>query len=439
MTTTRELAGGYGDEIIALRRALHMVPEYDLELPKTQALILAALEGLRSGDHTRQGAVLGHRRTAAAEPGHGPVVLLRGDMDALPVTERVDVPYESTHPGMMHACGHDLHVAGLVGAAKILHAMRDQLAGDVVFMFQPGEETTGGAPIMIREGRAGRPPAGGWMRRTVCTSSRRVSPLGMWSSKAGPLMAAADQLSVRVVGAGAHGSEPFNGKDPIPVACEIVGRAADDGDAAVRRVRPGGDDGRAGSRVGRRRTSSRTTRSSTRPSGRSPAESRAKMQIAAPRLVEGIAAAHGLTAEVEYRVGYPVTVNDEQEYEFARQAIVDLFGADRYRERAHAECGAEDMSYVLQRGPRRLRQPQRLRAPPTPNRPPTTTPRWPTSTTPSSPTPPPSSPNSRYAASPEAVTSGAAAALALTTEPVAPERPALRSSMSTTAPLNWAS
>ena len=79
-------------------------------------------------------------------------MLLRGDMDALPVTERVDVPFTSQHPGMMHACGHDLHVAGLVGAVKILHAMRDELAGDVVFMFQPGEETTGGAPIMIREG-----------------------------------------------------------------------------------------------------------------------------------------------------------------------------------------------------------------------------------------------------------------------------------------------
>jgi hippurate hydrolase len=347
VTSTLDLAERFRSEIVDLRRALHQVPEYDLDLPKTQALVLEALDGLDleitlGKELSSVTAVL---RGTAPSDGVRPVVLLRGDMDALPVTERVDVPFKSQHPGMMHACGHDLHVAGLVGAAKILHALRDQLAGDVVFMFQPGEETTGGAPIMIREGvldAAGRRADAAYCLHVQSAGD----PLGMWNSKAGPLMAAADQLHVRVVGEGSHGSEPFRGKDPIPVACEMVGalqtmvtRQFDVFDPVVLTI--GRIAGGTKENIipddcffdGTVRTFS--------------AETRAKVQTAAVQVVEGIAAAHGLTAEVNYHIGYPVTVNDDTEFAFARQAIVDLFGASRFRDRAHAECGAEDMSYVL--------------------------------------------------------------------------------------------
>ncbi|WBQ02102.1 M20 metallopeptidase family protein [Kribbella sp. CA-293567] len=348
MTRTLELGQKYGGSIVELRRALHQVPEYDLDLPKTQGLILQALEGLDL-EITLGKELSSVTAVLRGGAGPGPVVLLRGDMDALPVTERVDVPFRSTHPGLMHACGHDLHVAGLVGAVKILHELRDQLAGDVVFMFQPGEETTGGAPIMIREGLL--EAAGRRVDSAYCLHVQSAGdPLGVWSSKAGPLMAAADQLSVRVVGAGAHGSEPYRGKDPIPVLCEIVGalqtmvtRQFDVFDPVVLTV---------GKIAGGTKENiipddaffDATVRSFS-------AESRATMQEACVRLVEGIAAAHGLTAEADYRVGYPVTVNDELEYVFARQAIVDLFGPDRFRERPNAECGAEDMSYVLNEVP----------------------------------------------------------------------------------------
>ncbi|GAA3539768.1 M20 family metallopeptidase [Kribbella ginsengisoli] len=348
MSRTVELAGKYGESIIDLRRALHQVPEYDLDLPKTQGLILQAIEGLDL-EITLGKELSSVTAVLRGGAGPGPVVLLRGDMDALPVTERVDVPFKSTHVGLMHACGHDLHVAGLVGAVKILHELRSELAGDVVFMFQPGEETTGGAPIMIREGLL--EAAGRRVDSAYCLHVQSAGdPLGVWNSKAGPLMAAADQLSVRVVGAGAHGSEPYRGKDPIPVLCEIVGalqtmvtRQFDVFDPIVLTV---------GKIAGGTKENiipddaffDATIRSFS-------VEAQAKVQESSVRLVEHIAAAHGLTVEANYRVGYPVTVNDAAEYTFARQAIVDLFGPDRFRERAHAECGAEDMSYVLNEVP----------------------------------------------------------------------------------------
>jgi amidohydrolase len=348
MSTTLDLAKQFGDEIITLRHALHQVPEFDLELPKTQQLVLEAMAGLPleitlGKELSSVTAVLRGGR------GPGPVVLLRGDMDALPVTERTDVPFISQHPGMMHACGHDLHVAGLVGAAKVLSAMQAELPGDVVFMFQPGEETSGGAPIMIREGvldAAGRRADAAYGLHVGSAGQ----PLGMWSSKPGSFMAAADQLHVRVVGAGTHGSTPYRGKDPIPVACEMVTalqtmitRQFDVFDPVVLTVGriAGGtkeniipDDAVFDATV---RTFSEATRT--------------KVQRTSTQLVEAMAAAHGLIAEVDYQIGYPVTVNNAAEYSFARDTIVDLFGADRFRERANPRCGAEDMSYVLNEVP----------------------------------------------------------------------------------------
>lgn len=137
-------------ELTALRRALHQEPEIGMELPRTQARLLAALDGLPLE------VTLGRRLSSVtavlrgARP--GPVVLLRADLDALPVQEATELPYASAVPGAMHACGHDLHTAALVGAVRLLAERRAELAGSVVFMFQPGEEGGGGAGIMIEEG-----------------------------------------------------------------------------------------------------------------------------------------------------------------------------------------------------------------------------------------------------------------------------------------------
>jgi amidohydrolase len=348
MSRTRELAETFRDEIVALRRALHQVPEYDLDLPKSQQLILDALDGLPL-EITLGKELSSVTAVLRGGGGPGPVVLLRGDMDALPVTERTDVPYVSQHPGMMHACGHDLHVAGLVGAAKVLSALRAELAGDVVFMFQPGEETSGGAPIMIREGvleAAGRRADAAYGLHVGSASQ----PLGMWSSKPGSFMAAADQLHVRVVGSGTHGATPYRGKDPIPVLCEIVGalqtmitRQFDVFDPVVLTVgRIAG--GTKENIIADDAFFDATVRTFS-------AETRAKVQLVSTQLVESMAAAHGLKAEVEYTIGYPVTVNNAAEYEFARDTIADLFGANRFRERPNPRCGAEDFSYVLEEIP----------------------------------------------------------------------------------------
>ena len=192
MTDTLRIAARLAPELVALRRHLHGIPELGLDLPDTQAAVLEALAGLdlevTLGESLS--SVVAVLRGRAPVTGERPVVLLCGDMDALPVAEEVDVDYVSTRPGMMHACGHDLHMAGLVGAARILHELRDELVGDVVLMFQPAEEGPGGAEPMIREGlleAAGR-------RVDVAYAVHVYSadhPFGTWFGRPGTIMAAA--------------------------------------------------------------------------------------------------------------------------------------------------------------------------------------------------------------------------------------------------------
>jgi len=348
VSDTRELAASYAEEIVALRRALHRVPELDLELPRTQQLVLDALTGLDL-EITTGKELSSVTAVLRGRGGPGPAVLLRGDMDALPVAERVEVPYASEHPGLMHACGHDLHTAALAGAVKVLHELRDELPGDVVFMFQPGEEGSGGAPIMIREGvldAAGHRVVGAYGLHVTSDGE----PLGVWSGRPGPLMAANDRLRVRVIGAGGHGSRPHRAKDPIAVACEMVTalqtmvtRQFDTFDPIVLTVgRIAG--GTRGNIIPDECAFDATVRTFA-------PGVRAGVEEAATRLVNGIASAHGLTADVRYEHGYPVTVNHDAEHAFVAATVTDLFGAGRYTELDHPRAGAEDFAYVLQEVP----------------------------------------------------------------------------------------
>ncbi len=355
-------ARALGPELVALRRDLHRVPELDRALPRTQALVLDALAGLAGpGFEVTTGAGLSSVTAVlrgGAHDGTGPVVLLRGDMDALPVREETGLPFASEYDGRMHACGHDLHVAGLVGAARLLHERRHELAGDVVLMFQPAEETTAGALAMIEEGvlaAAGRPASAAYCLH-VMASGR---PLGTWFSRPGPLMAASDEFVVRVVGVGGHGSAPHLTRDPIPVACEmvtalqtLVTRRVDIDDPVVVTV------GRfaAGTKeniIPDEAVFEATIRSF------SPAN-RVMMEDAVLRLLDGIASAHGLRAEVEWTPGYPPTVNDPEEYAFARDTLVDLFGADAVRGGALRRPRHRGLLLRPRARPRLLRLGQRL-------------------------------------------------------------------------------
>lgn len=346
-------ASALADDLSALRHALHREPEIGLDLPRTQQKVLDALTGLpmqitRGRRTSSVTAVL--RRAGDPAPGtSAPVVLLRADMDALPVHEAGDFPFRSQIDGAMHACGHDLHTAMLVGAARLLCAHRDYLAGDVVFMFQPGEESWDGAGVMIDEGvlEAAGSPISAALALHVFSGLVKG---GEFFTRAGPMMAASDQLHVTVVGEGGHGSAPHLALDPVPAVAEIVlalqamvTRRFDVADPVVLTVglMEAGTKANVIPATGRFEATIRTFSE----------QSRKRIMDLSVRLVRAIAVAHGMDAEVHYVPGYPVTVNDKSETEFAVATIDDLFGRARRLDMPHPLTAAEDFSRILSRVP----------------------------------------------------------------------------------------
>jgi len=333
--------------LVALRRALHEEPEVGLDLPLTQAKVLAALEGLPLE------LTLGEKLssvTAVLRGGRpGPVVLLRGDMDALPVQEATGLPYASRFPGVMHACGHDLHVAGLVGAARLLAERREQLAGDVVFMFQPGEEGLAGARAMLEEGlleAAGRAPVAGYALHVTAATY----PRGTVAGRPGPIMAAADTLTVTLRGRGGHGSSPHTALDPVPALCEavlalqtMVTRRFDAFDPVVLTVGTL-HAGTANNIIPGDAFFEATVRSFS-------PEARDRARTESLRVVRGVAAAHGLEADAVFTDVYPPTVNNVAEAGFAAEVARELLGPDRVLTMPQPEAGAEDFSFVAERMP----------------------------------------------------------------------------------------
>jgi amidohydrolase len=336
-------------DLAGLRHSLHRTPEIGLDLPTTQGKVLEALSGLDLEVSTGTGttSVTAVLRGGGATAGDSarPTVLLRGDMDALPVAELVDIDFRSDTPGQMHACGHDLHTTMLVGAARALTARRDELPGDVVFMFQPGEETSGGAPIMIREGvldAAGHRADAAYALHVMSG----LAPRGVVASRPGPLLSASDGLFVTLHGKGGHGSAPHNAADPVPAIGEIVlGAQA----VAGRTVGPFETGLVTFGRVeaGTKRNIIPATAYAEATIRTVDPAVRERLRDALVRYCEGVAAAHGLRAEVRFEPEYPVTVNDDAEYAFVRRTLGDLFGADRFSEMPVPIAGAEDFSRVI--------------------------------------------------------------------------------------------
>ena len=334
------------DDLVQLRRALHRTPELGLQLPRTQERVLAALDGLpleiTSGTSTT--SVTAVLRGAATAPDGGRAVLLRGDMDALPVAERSGVDF-AADGDTMHACGHDLHTSMLVGAAHVLSAQRDRLAGDVVFMFQPGEEGYDGAQHMVDEGVL---DAAG--RRVDAALALHVTsgmlPPGLFATRPGPVMAAADVLKVTVRGAGGHGSSPHRAKDPIPAACEMVTalqtfvtRRFDVFDPVVITI-GAFHAGTQHNVIPDDAYFEATVRSFSR-------EAHEQVLLESVRVCEGIAAAHGLEVDAVADELYPVTVNDGGEVVNLQSLVADVHGADRFLVLPNPVAGSEDFSRVL--------------------------------------------------------------------------------------------
>jgi amidohydrolase len=345
----RDEASKLAGELAELRHAIHREPEIGLDLPKTQAKVLDALAGLPLEIST--GRTLSSVTAVLRGPGtrRGPVVLLRGDMDALPVTEETRLPYASAVPGAMHACGHDLHTAMLAGAARLLAARQADLPGTVIFMFQPGEEGYAGARHMINEGVldvAGQRPVAAY---ALHVTSNKL-PCGMFSTRPGPMLAAADQLTVTVHGRGGHASQPHRAADPIPAAAEMVlalqtmvTRTFDVFDPVVITV-GSFHAGTTDNVIPDRARFLATIRSYSD-------ASRTALAELVPRVIKGIALSHGLTADVEYATEYPVTVNDAAEAEFVLQTIAEVFGPERGERAEFPITGAEDFSFVLDEVP----------------------------------------------------------------------------------------
>lgn len=345
MPTVMEQAQVLQDRTVALRRSLHAHPELALELPWTQQRVADDLAGLpiTLAEGIGCTSLIGVLDGAT----DGPTVLLRGDMDALPMPEDTGLDFASGIDGVMHACGHDAHTAMLASAARLLADRRDEIAGRVVFMFQPGEEGGFGAQVMLDNGLfdvAGRPDAAFALHQSPTV------PHGMIALKPGAVMAATNNFLIRVVGKGGHASMPHLAVDPIPPACEIVSamqayvtRRVDAFDPAVVTVAKI----RAGTTVnvvpedalllGTIRTVS--------------AKTRALVVAGIEGLAKGIAAAHGCVAEVEMTPGYPVTVNDDTMAGYLRGVASGLLGDDLVRVMAAPVMGAEDFSYVLNEVP----------------------------------------------------------------------------------------
>jgi amidohydrolase len=336
-------------DAIRIRRRIHKRPELGLDLPETTQAVLDGLSGL-DVEIARGPSTSGLMVSlSGTKPGSqtGRTILLRGDMDALPMPEETGLDFASEIPGRMHACGHDSHTAMLVQAVHLLHRHRDELAGTVKFMFQPGEEGHAGARKMIEDGLLDADP------KPDAAFALHIFPnfkAGAIAGKPGPLLASVDTWTIKVKGSGGHASMPHLAVDPVPVACEIglalhamVTRRTNVFDPVVLTL--GKISGGTASNIipevvdmlGTLRTTSEAARKTAHDGIR--------------RVAANIAAAHACEAEIKINSGYPVTVNDSGFVDFARSVATDLLGADNYVPMPAPFMGAEDFSYVLQRMP----------------------------------------------------------------------------------------
>lgn len=345
MPSAQELlteASQYAKTLTEIRRDLHQIPEFALNLPKTQARILASIEGLGeiSLGKGLSSIVL---RIKGANP--GPTVLLRADMDALKVVEETGLPYASTN-GFMHACGHDLHMAAGIGAAHLLATHKDKLNGEVLIWFQPGEEGHHGADVMIEEGMldltGSRPIAAYGLH--VFTSM----PKGLIACKSGPLMASAGDLNVTFHGAGGHGSMPWLSKDPVTPMVEsiaalqnLLNKQFDQFDPVIMNVGwiRAGDDATTNV-IADSASFGATVRTFSE-------ENTKKLHELAPKLIHSIAEGFSTKADVSFGRATKVLMNDARAVERVEQVAKQLVGEAGYMPMQKPIAGGEDFASIV--------------------------------------------------------------------------------------------
>jgi amidohydrolase len=326
--------------LVEIRRHLHRYPELSQHEFETGKYLAGIMESL--GLEVRHG-IAGTGVVAllrGANPGR--TVALRADMDALPVQEQTTAVYKSTVPGVMHACGHDAHMSLTVGTAMILASLKEQIHGNIKFIFQPAEEAPGGAKPMIDAGVLENPTVdailGGHVWGSVESGRIEVRP--------GPIMASSDILRLTIHGKGGHAAQPHTTIDPIVIGCEIVGalqkivsRQTDPAEAAVISicVFQAGEMFNVIPCSAYLEGSIRTLNN----------ELRLSMPQKIEAVVRGITQANGATYDLDYYMGYPVTVNHKGVTETVRQAAVKVLGQDHVGEAVKASMGGEDFAYYL--------------------------------------------------------------------------------------------
>jgi hippurate hydrolase len=326
-------------DVIELRREIHANPELGLQLPDTQKRILESLTGL--GLDITPGEQLTSVVADLDTGREGPTVLLRGDMDALPLTEDTDEPFKSTVEGRMHACGHDSHVAMLAGAAKLLSENQGELRGRVRFMFQPGEEGYHGARYMIEEGLLDG------VDRAFAIHVDTNLQAGAILCRGGAMFASSDELHISVTGQGGHAAAPHFARDPITAAAAMVGAfhtmvtrevpAFDPAVVTIAHI----DGGSTNNIIPESAHMEGTIRAFSE-------DSRNLVHSSIDRVAAGVAHAHGCSCEVKIAKGYPVTMNTPAMVELVEQATAATLGDGSYISAPNPDMAAEDFSYVLQ-------------------------------------------------------------------------------------------
>jgi amidohydrolase len=338
-------------DLVSLRHELHRHPEVGLHLPWTQQRILAKLAELpvEVTVGVECSSVVAVLRGQAPVQGPAPAVLLRGDMDALPVNEETGLDFASEESGAMHACGHDAHMAMVLGAAQLLSSNREKLSGDVVFMFQPGEEGHDGARLMIEEGVLDASGTRVSAAFALHVFSARM-PQGAFMVRKGAVMSASDTVLIKVRGRGGHGSAPHRAADPVTAAATMVlalqtmvTRRFDSFDPVVVSIGMirGGEVENVIPDTVEIKATVRTFST----------QNRTLMSTLIPEVLGGIADAHGVEVDVDYQMLYPVTHNDPAESEIVSDTVRELFGEHRLIVPEYPLSASEDFSKVLEQVP----------------------------------------------------------------------------------------